>query len=106
LRVISEIAIFIQAIRDVVANYEAADLPLDTQWSDIDYLDKYRDFTYDSQGNYAGLKDFVDELHGKNMKYIPIIDAGLAYRNDYDQFKEGQDKDVFIKSPNGETFVG
>jgi alpha-glucosidase (family GH31 glycosyl hydrolase) len=40
------------------------------------------------------------------MKYIPIIDAGLAYRNDYDQFKEGQDKDVFIKSPNGETFVG
>ena len=31
----------------VVGNYTANNIPLDVQWSDIDYLSNYRDFTYD-----------------------------------------------------------
>ena len=37
----------------------------------------YRDFTYD-HNKYFGLDDFVDDLHSKNMRYVPILDAGIA----------------------------
>ncbi len=37
----------LQDLKDVVGNYSAYNIPLDTQWSDIDYLSNYRDFTYD-----------------------------------------------------------
>lgn len=30
-------------------------------WSDIDYLNSYRDFTYDTL-HYAGLPNFIAEL--------------------------------------------
>ena len=58
-------------------NYSDYDLPLDTQWSDIDYMDNYKDFTYDPV-NFKGLGDFVNDLHDKDMHYIPILDAGIA----------------------------
>lgn len=77
-------------------------------WSDIDYLRVYRDFSYDYQ-NYWNLPEFVDSLHNSSMKYVPIIDAGIAYRpkgHNYTVFEDGQASDLFIKAPNGEIFVG
>lgn len=78
-------------MEEVVKQYAANDLPLDVQWTDIDYLRDYRDFSYDWE-NYWRLPQFVQELHAKNMKYVPIIDAGIAYRpkgNNYTTFEDG-----------------
>ena len=38
--------------------YKNNDIPLDVQWSDIDYLRNYRDFTYD-YANYWKLPNFI-----------------------------------------------
>ena len=65
------------ALRENIDNYKKYNLPLDTQWSDIDWMENYRDFTVDPV-NFADLGDFVDELHGKHMRYVPIVDAGIS----------------------------
>jgi alpha-glucosidase (family GH31 glycosyl hydrolase) len=69
-------------------------------------MDSYRSFTYDKV-NFKGLPDFITNLHSKGMKYVPILDAGLAYRpgGNYDAFNDGVTKDVFMKI-NGEAFIG
>ena len=95
-----------QALRDVVSNYSYYNLPLDTQWSDIDYLNKYQDFTYDKD-HFGDLKDFVDTLHKDNKRYIPILDAGIAQRNDgYDAYKTAKDNDALMKTADGQIFTG
>ncbi len=35
--------------QEVIYNYEKNDLPLDTIWSDIDYMIDYEDFTIDEE---------------------------------------------------------
>ncbi len=37
----------VRELAGVVANYSAAGIPLDTIWSDIDYMHGWRDFTLD-----------------------------------------------------------
>ena len=45
----------------------------DVQYGDIDYMESYMDFTYD-RDKYAGLPEFVDDLHDNHhMKYIIIL---------------------------------
>ena len=34
-------------LREVYENYTQYNIPLDTLWSDIDYMEDYKDFTYD-----------------------------------------------------------
>ena len=37
----------------------------------------YRDFTYDHM-KFAGLDEFINDLHAANKRYVPILDAGIA----------------------------
>lgn len=47
------------------------------QYGDIDYMESKLDFTYDKD-SYAGLPEFVNELHNMGMKYI-VIQVSIWY---------------------------
>jgi len=78
-------------------------------WLDIPYMDQYIDFTVDDE-NFPGLKEKVDELHSKNMRFVPIIDAGISVNKpefvDKDYFTKGVEAEIFLKSAqnNHETY--
>lgn len=99
----------LDTVKAVVANYTAMGIPLDVMWNDIDYLDNYADFTVDAK-RYKDLGDFVtNTLHKNNQHYIPIIDAGIAYKpnSDYKIYDEGAKDGVFIMDYTGKNaFIG
>ena len=42
------------------------------------------------------MPDFVNHLHDKKMRYVPIIDAGIAKREDYDVYADGAKEGIYI----------
>ena len=61
----------IENMKMVRSRMQANNIPQDVQWNDIDYMNAYRDFTIDND-KFAGLSEFVDDLHEKGMHYVII----------------------------------
>ncbi|XP_015783274.1 lysosomal alpha-glucosidase [Tetranychus urticae] len=93
--------------RETLDRNLAAGIPVEAQWNDIDYMDRYNDFTYD-KNNFAGLGDFVKELHSKNMHYVIILDPGVSAAEPagtYPPYDDGVKADIFIKNTTNQIFV-
>ena len=60
------------------------------------------------QVNYVNQPSLVQEVHEKGMYYVPIVDAGTAYRphSNYTLFEDGMNNNAFIKAPNDEILIG
>ena len=63
--------------KEILSQTQKANIPIDVQWNDIDYMDDRKDFTYDHK-KFQGLPQFVDQLHQQGLHYIPIIDPGIS----------------------------
>ena len=59
-------------MEEVVANYSAANSPLDTQWMDIDYMEAYKDFTIDSGTYFNFSSHFYSPLTQTPYHALPI----------------------------------
>ncbi|XP_041359340.1 maltase-glucoamylase, intestinal-like [Gigantopelta aegis] len=51
-------------------------IPHDVQYADIDYMDKWKDFTVDNV-SFAGLNDYFQSLRDGGMRTIIILDPAL-----------------------------
>ncbi|KAF6262828.1 glycosyl hydrolases family 31-domain-containing protein [Scenedesmus sp. NREL 46B-D3] len=99
----------LEYVQDVVANHSAAGLPLETIWSDIDYMhNRFRNAEFDPHRYPAhAMSSFVEALHSRGQHWIPILDAGVAVSNGYSAYEEGNKDSIWIKDYTGkETFVG
>jgi alpha-glucosidase len=90
-------------VADVVANYSAANIPLETQWVDIDYMHAYLDFTLDPT-NFpeADMTTLVNNLHANDQYFVPIVDPGIYVSDPTNpSFVRGVEDNVFVKDING-----
>lgn len=96
-------------VQEVVTNYSIAQIPLETQWMDIDYMDAYLDFTLDPVTfSPSDMTTFIDTLHSNDQRFVPIIDPGIYVRDDaYPAYTRGMQQNVFINDmTNTKPYLG
>ena len=91
-------------IREVVKGYRNNSIPLDAVYLDIDYMERFKDFTVNND-TFPDFKGFVEEMKSQNIHLVPIIDAGVKIEEGYSVYEEGVEKGYFCKDENGDDFV-
>lgn len=94
-----------QDIRRVAEEYKAAGVPLDSIYLDIDYMERYKDFTVDKE-RFPELEKLVSDMKEQGIRLVPIIDAGVKIENGYNVYEEGLQNNYFCKNAEGGDFVG
>ncbi len=93
-----------EEVRQVVKNYRENHIPLDSVYLDIDYMERYKDFTVD-QERFPDFGAFVEEMKRERIHLVPIIDGGVKKEDGYEVYEEGKEKGYFCKDEQGEDFV-
>ena len=92
-------------VREVVRRHRENGLPLDSVYLDIDYMERYKDFTVDEK-RFPDFSEFVEEMKAEHIHLVPIIDAGVKIEKGYPVYEEGLKKGYFCKKEDGREFVG
>ncbi|OAQ96250.1 hypothetical protein LLEC1_05040, partial [Akanthomyces lecanii] len=93
-------------VAEVVQNYSAAGIPLETMWTDIDYMDRRRVFSLDPQRfSLDKMRALVSHLHERDQHYVVMVDPAVAYQ-DYPPLHRGIEQNAFLLRANGSAWIG
>ncbi|KAM9481823.1 sucrase-isomaltase, intestinal [Clarias gariepinus] len=97
----------LEELKKTVERNRAIGLPYDVQYTDIDYMEEKKDFTYDMV-KFKGLPEFADYMHAEGQKYILILDPAIATSKrvngeEYASYNRGTQVDAWITEADGKT---
>ncbi|REG94780.1 putative secreted protein (Por secretion system target) [Flavobacterium aquicola] len=92
----------VKSIADELRNRK---IPCDVLWMDIDYMDKFKIFTFDS-GTFSNPKGLNDYLHAKNFKAVYMIDPGVKKETGYFVYDQGKAGNHWVQKSDGTEFNG
>uniref|UniRef100_A0A8C1FC37 alpha-glucosidase n=1 Tax=Cyprinus carpio carpio TaxID=630221 RepID=A0A8C1FC37_CYPCA len=96
----------LEEVKKVVERNRQAGLPYDVQYTDIDYMENKKIFTYDME-KFAELPQFADYMHDKGQKYIVILDpavsTGQRINGPYEALERGHAAKAWVTEPDGVT---
>ena len=92
-------------VRTVVRRYREMNLPIDSIYLDIDYMENYKDFTVNHE-RFPNLSELAEELRELGIHLVPIIDAAVKLEKGYPVCDEGLSRGFFCTAEDGKPFVG
>lgn len=91
-------------VREVARGYRENGIPLDMIYLDIDYMERYKDFTINRE-TFADFEQLVEDMRAQGIRLVPIIDGGVKAEPGYEVYEEGIEKGYFCKDEEGKEFV-
>ncbi|KAJ5925887.1 Glycoside hydrolase family 31 [Penicillium verhagenii] len=93
-------------VAEVVYNYSRAHIPLETMWTDIDYMDERRVFTLDPvRFPLEEMTELVNYLHKHDQHYIVMVDPAIS-DSDNGAFFRGKECGVFLYRDQNTVYQG
>ncbi len=88
-------------VRGLAREFRERRIPCDVIWLDIDYMERFRCFTFDPDKfpDPAGLNT---DLHAMGFRTVWMIDPGLAADPEYAVYKEGKASGRFVRAKSHE----
>jgi len=94
-----------QQVRQVATRLRERNHPCDAIWLDIDYMNGFRNFTWDAE-KFPNPKQMLDDLHAQGLHLVTIIDPGTRTDENYTVYQQGMEHDYFCHYQDGELFIG
>lgn len=91
-------------VEEVANSFIKYDIPCDSIYLDIDYMEDFKDFTI-SEDRFPKFQDFVKKIKDKGFRLVPIIDAGVKIEEGYETYEEGIKNDYFCLDKDNNPFV-
>ncbi|XP_073692479.1 sucrase-isomaltase, intestinal-like [Garra rufa] len=93
-------------VKKVVERNRQAGIPYDVQYTDIDYMEDKKIFTYDMV-KFTELPQFADYMHASGQKYIIILDPAVStsprVNGSYESLDRGNAAKVWVTESDGVT---
>ncbi|TAE53089.1 MAG: DUF4968 domain-containing protein, partial [Bacteroidetes bacterium] len=80
-------------------------IPCDSIYLDIDYMDGYRVFTWNFE-HFPEPARMMAELEAQGFRTVAMLDPGIKIDPEYALFREGLEKNVFLRRSDGEYAKG
>ncbi len=93
-----------ESVRKVADEHRKLEIPLDAVYLDIDYMERFKDFTVD-KSKFPDLQKLTEDLKSDGIHLVPIIDAGVKIEDGYEVYEQGVENGYFCKDENGENYV-
>ncbi|HEX7735089.1 MAG TPA: glycoside hydrolase family 31 protein [Ktedonobacteraceae bacterium] len=90
-------------VRRVARLLREHNIPCDTLYLDIDALDGYRVFTWDSE-RFPDPEGLMSELREMGFHVVCIVDAGIKVDEQYPVYIEGRERDLYCKTVMGHDY--
>lgn len=91
-------------VRKLAQEFRDRQIPCDAIYLDIDYMDDYRVFTWDTE-RFPDPVTMISDLNEDGFKTIVMIDPGIKVDENYRVYRQGIDRNYFCKRPDGETMI-
>jgi alpha-glucosidase len=90
-------------LREIAHTFRDRDIPCDTLYLDIDFMDGYRVFTW-NKNNFPEPKKLMAELKEEGFNVVTIVDPGVKVDENYLVYTEGRQRDLYCKTREGEEY--
>ena len=89
----------------IVEGFAKHDIPLHGFWLDIEYMDRYRAFTWHPR-RVPSPQRLAQWMNNRGVRLVTIIDPGVAIDEGDSTYRAGVEGDLFCRAPSGRHFVG
>jgi alpha-glucosidase len=93
-----------EKFREIAKKLREHRIPCDSIHFDIDYMDQFKVFTWNTSFFQDEMK-LLSDLRDQGFKPVTIIDPGVKVESGYHIYEEGLEEDYFVKTPEGEVYV-
>lgn len=92
-------------VKEIASEFRKRKLPIDVIWMDINYMQNYKVFTFDSLA-FPDPAEVNDFLHAHDFKSVWMIDPGIKKEPGYFVYDQGTAGDHWIKTSSGTEYNG
>jgi alpha-glucosidase len=92
-------------LESLAQRHRELEIPCDALWLDIEYMDDYRVFTWDTEG-FPDPPEFLRRLAARGFRLVTIIDPGVKYEPGYTVFDSAMERDVLCRTETGDIYIG
>ncbi len=87
-------------VRTLASEFRARGIPCDVLYLDIDHMDGYRVFTWDTE-RFPDPAGLIAELRAEGFRVVVITDPGVKVDESYDVYVSGRERGFFCLARDG-----